>query len=569
MSKKKLWLVSIFSFLLIAMIATACGPAAPTATEVAATTASEVSAPAATEESAPAEAATAEVVEEAGKSILQVAYTREIDVLNAFTSQNLCDIEFTMVEGLILTDDNNTYIPVLAKEIPTFENGGIVDNGDGTYDMTWNLHENVKWHDGEPLTSKDVCFTWEFVSAEGSETYNRDEYLGITDCKMPDDNTVVFTWDGLYGYYAGIFEAILPEHILGGMTIPEIINYEGYNRSPVGTGPFKFAEWKSGEYIRVVKNENYWRGDQYPMVDEIVFSFIPDDNTRLNALKSGQYDIGEILPVQVKDMQSVDGFNVELINSNVFYHFETNVNSDKGKFMFGDVNVRRALYHAIDRNAIADQLMEGTVTVANSPINPSSPYYNPDVPVYDYDVALAKQLLDDAGWVPGSDGIRVKDGQRFSFVMLNRAGRTDRIAIAQVIQAQLKEVGVEVTFDTLESAAWTSQWRSGDWEAVVSGWFLPSDPSFTGIYACDGPNNMTGYCDPELDKIMEASDKDFNFEVRKPLLDEAQVLLAEDAFSLPIYYSVTPYAVSDRLGNFKGSGTNFGSFWNVYEWTLD
>ena len=80
---------------------------------------------------------------------------------------------------------------------------------------------------------------------------------------------------------------------------------------------------------------------------------------------------------------------------------------------------------------------------------------------------------------------------------------------------------------------------------------------------------MTGYCDPELDKIMEESDKDFNFAVRKPLLDQAQVLLAEDAFSLPIYYSVTPYAVSDRLGNFKGSGTNFGSFWNVYEWTLD
>ena len=102
------------------------------------------------------------MTEEGGKKILRVAYTREIDVLNAFTSQNLCDIEFTISEGLILTNDENTYIPVLAKEIPTLENGGIVDNGDGTYDMTWNLQEGVMWHDGEEFTSEDVCFTWEF-----------------------------------------------------------------------------------------------------------------------------------------------------------------------------------------------------------------------------------------------------------------------------------------------------------------------------------------------------------------------------------------------------------------------
>ncbi len=568
--QKKTIQFTMFVLIVLAMVMSACTPAAPTAAPAAEEPAAAAPAAEETVAEEPAAEAPAEAVvtEEGGKKILRVAYTREIDVLNAFTSQNLCDIEFTMVEGLILTNDENTYIPVLAKEIPTFENGGIVDNGDGTYDMTWHLQEGVKWHDGEDFTSKDVCFTWDFVASEGSETYNRDEYLGIQDCQMPDDNTVVFTWDGLYGYYAGIFEAILPEHILAGMTTEEIVNYEPYNRSPIGTGPFQFAEWKAGEYIRVVKNENYWRGDQYPMVDEIVFSFLPDDNTRLNALKSGQYDIGEIQPLQVKEMEGVDGYQVELINSNVFYHFDTNVKTEKGQMLFGDVNVRKALYGAIDRQAIADQLMEGTVTVANSPINPSSPYYNADVPVYVYDPELSKALLDEAGWVVGTDGIREKDGQRFSFTILNRAGKTDRIAIAQVIQAQLKQIGVEVEFETLESAAWTAQWRSGDWEAIVSGWFLPSDPSFTGIYACEGPNNMTGFCDPELDAIMEESDKSFDFNVRKPLLDEAQVKLVETAHTLPIYYSVTPMVVSDRLGNFKGSGTNFGSFWNVYEWTL-
>jgi peptide/nickel transport system substrate-binding protein len=177
-------------------------------------------------------------------------------------------------------------------------------------------------------------------------------------------------------------------------------------------------------------------------------------------------------------------------------------------------------------------------------------------------------MLDEAGWVPGPDGIRMKGGRRFSFTMLNRAGTADRIAIAQVTQAQLKAVGVEVDFRTLESAAWTQAWRSFDWEAVVSAWFLPADPSFTGLYSCGGPNNMTGFCEPALDEVMAASDRHLSFEERKPLLDEAQRLLAQDARMLPIYYNVIPEMVSDRVIGYRGSGTNFGSFWNLWAWDL-
>ena len=99
------------------------------------------------------------------RKILRVAYEREVDVLNAFTSQMLVDIHFSMVEGLVTTDENNTYIPVLAREIPTTENGLIVERSDGTVEMTWRLRENVRWHDGEPFTSEDVCFTWRFVTS--------------------------------------------------------------------------------------------------------------------------------------------------------------------------------------------------------------------------------------------------------------------------------------------------------------------------------------------------------------------------------------------------------------------
>jgi len=475
-----------------------------------------------------------------------------------------------MVEGLVTTDENSRYIPVLAKEIPTEDNGLVNVNRDGTVNMTWRLHEDVLWHDGQRLTSEDVCFTWEFVISPYSETYNREQYLGIIDCRMPDDYTVIFKWDGMYGYYAGLFEAILPEHVFHGKTPEEIVNYEPYNRGQqtIGTGPFVFTEWKSGEYIRVRRNVQYWRGSQYPQIDEIVWAFIPDSNTRLNAMKSGAYHYGQIEPTQVEEVQNLDHYDIHLIASNVFTHFDVCINQDHGRTLFGDINVRKAIFHAIDRPAIADQLMQGTVVIAHTPVNPNNPYHNPDVPKYTYDPDLSRQMLDQAGWMVGSDGIRVKEGTRFSFVMMNRAGVAERTAIAQVIQAQLKDIGIEVTFETLESAAWTQRWRNGDWVALVSAWFLPADPSLTGLYACDGPNNMTGLCFPWLDEVLEQSDRFLDHEGRKPLIDEAQVRLAESAFSLPIYYNVIPELVSKDVGNYKGSGTNFGSFWNLYEWTI-
>jgi peptide/nickel transport system substrate-binding protein len=505
-----------------------------------------------------------------GRKILRIAYERELDVLNAFTSQMLVDVHFSMVEGLVTTNENNTYVPVLAQEIPTRENGLVTTKPDGTVEMTWRLQEGVRWHDGEPFTSADVCFTWRFVSSENSQTYNRNWYLGITDCAMPDEHTVVFTWEAEYGYYAGLFEAILPEHVLGSMTTEEIVNYTPYNRGDelVGTGPFRFSEWRAGEYIRVVRNEDYWRGPKYPAIDEIVWSFIPDSNTRLNAMKAAQYHYARLEPTHVGEVRELPAYATHLISSNTFLHFDLSLNTDRSAALFSEPTVRRALFHAIDRAAIAEQLMEGTVLVANTPINPTSAYHNPEVEASGFDPTMAARMLSEAGWVVGPDGIRVKDGRRFSFTVLNRAGTADRIAVAQVIQAQLKQIGVEVDFETLEAASWTQKWRSRDWEAVVSAWFLPSDPSFTGLYKCQGPNNMTGFCARGLDEIMEASDRELAFEDRKPLLDEAQARLAAEARMLPIYYNVVPELVSERVVNYRGSGTNFGSFWNLWEWTL-
>jgi len=360
-------------------------------------------------------------------NILRVAYDREIDVLNAFTSQNLVDIQFSMVEGLVTTDAQNRYVPILAAEIPTEANGGIRRLDGGSIEMTWRLREGVRWHDGEPFTSEDVCFTWDFVRAPGSQVYNRDQYLGITECRMLDEHTVVFVWDRPYAYYSGLFEAMLPEHVLGGMSAEEIVNFTAYNRGDalVGTGPFRFVEWRAGEYILVERNPDYWRdqlpaGDParnghdgpIPAIEQIVWSFVPDQNTRLNALKAGQHHYGQITPTQVEEMESLPGYRVVLVSSNSFMHFDLSLNTENAEALFSDRSVRRALFHAVDRQAIADQLFRGTVRVADSPLNTTSPYFSAPSPASSYDPEAAGRLLDAAGWQPGSDGIRVKDADQ-------------------------------------------------------------------------------------------------------------------------------------------------------------
>lgn len=509
-----------------------------------------------------------------GKKILYVAYDRELDLLNPFTSQMLCDVEYNVSEGLIFTNDKNEFIPVLAKEIPTFENGGVVKNADGTYDMTWHLREGVKWSDGVEFTADDVKFTLDFIH-NTPDVYNQSEYNKIIKATVVDKYTITFTWDDLYTFYPGLFEAMMPKHILDKLSWSEIASYEPYNRGKefIGTGPFMFAEWKSGEYIRLVRNPNYWRGTQYPKIDEMVFQFIPDQTARFNAMKSGSYQIGQIEATQVRDFK-VKGLHVEMIPSNVFYYIDLNVTPDGGRpELFGDVRVRKALYQAIDRKAIVDQLLEGTVQIASSPIPPSSAYHNSNIPGPTYSPENAKKLLAEAGWKDtNGDGILDKNGVKFSFTFMNRSGRTDRISIAQVVQAQLKQIGIEVNMKEFEAAAWSERWRNSDWDATVGGWFMSSDVSLTNYYHTrdgkNGSNNFTGMSNLALDQLMLDADKTLNVAERKVLLDKAQQILADDVVSLYLYYRDSPWAVSDSLENFRGSGTNLGNWWNSYEWDL-
>jgi peptide/nickel transport system substrate-binding protein len=575
MHKKKIYLF-VFSLLVLSLIASACAPTAAPAPETAAPEAPPaVQAPADPTKPPPTTAPVVQeptaqptvevsVTETDGKRILRVGMYREMDTLNPFTSQMLGEVYHQIFEGLTMSNDKNSYFGMLAVEIPTVENGGVTTNADGQIEMTWKLREGLYWHDGVEVTADDVCFTYEWiVSEDGNLIYNQGDYKNIEKCEVIDKTTLKFTWKNPFAKYQTLFEAFLPKHLLEGKAVSTL---ESFNRAPVGNGPYKFGEWKAGEYIRLLKNENYWR-EGLPKFDELVFYSVPDANTRLNGIKAGEFDIVQLNSLMIREAEGIPGTKVVMVSQNAFYHLDFSFKSERGRKLFEDIRVRQAIFYGIDRESIANDLFAGNVVVAHTPIHPTSPYHNAGVMKYDYDPVMAAQLLDDAGWVMGSDGIRAKDGEKLSFTLITRSD-SDRTLLCQAIQALLKPLGVDVKVEAMEALAFTNQWRTGDWEAVMSGWILPGDPSFTRQYACDGSNNMTGTCDEKLDEYMIASDQELIFADRKELSYAAQQRLAEVAYQLPIFFFTMPFVMDENFQNFKPNGTNMSCFWNTFEWDI-
>ena len=178
--------------------------------------------------------------------------------LNRFSTHILEDIETCVVEGLVTTDESMTIVPLLAASVPTVENGDVVLRKDGGMDVTWRLRPGVTWHDGTPHTSADVKFTVEAINSPAYNPESTDGFDRISSVDTPDPLTAVVHYREVYAPYALQFvRGTLPKHRLEGR---DIDSANDYNRAPLGTGPYRVAEWKSGEHIRLEAVPNYWRG---------------------------------------------------------------------------------------------------------------------------------------------------------------------------------------------------------------------------------------------------------------------------------------------------------------------
>ncbi|CAN5921731.1 peptide-binding protein [soil metagenome] len=500
--------------------------------------------------------------------LLIVGYDREPDTMNRYATHILEDIQTCVVEGLVTTDERMNVVPVLAAEVPTLENGGVVMRSDGGMDVIWKLRPGVKWHDGHPHTAADVKFTADAMIKGDWKPESTDGFDRIASVDVPDSLTAVVHYKEPYAPYRLQFlRGTLPKHLLEGRDIDKA---NDYNRNPMGTGPYRVAEWKTGEYVLLERVPGYWRGNAYPKIAKILFRFVTNATTRINQLKSGEVHLVALVPWdKVRDLKDLPAIRLNRVLGNGYEHVTLN---ERHFPPFADVRVRRALAHAIDRDLIVKTILDGLVSTVNGPIQPLSWAYEADVRSYPFDPAKAGALLDEAGWTRGADGTRRKEGKALAFTLITQSGFTIRENVAQAIQRQLRDVGVGMQIKLIDGTAISPVWFSGDFDAMLHWWQSGADPEITTFFAADkippDGRNIDYLNDAPLTRVLYASDRAIDQDKRRALLQEAQRRVAELAPQLFLYNTSKIDAVPATLRNFKGNPTNAGPFWNVHEWEI-
>jgi peptide/nickel transport system substrate-binding protein len=501
--------------------------------------------------------------------LLIIGYDREPDTLNRFSTHILEDIQSAVVEGLTITDEHMNIVPVLATEVPTLENAGVRLRPDGGMDVTWHLRPNVRWHDGRPFTSADVKFT---VDAINDPTYNPESTDGfdrIRSVDTPDALTAVVHYREVYAPYALQFvRGCLPKHVLQGRDIDRATDY---NRKLLGTGPYRVSEWKTGEYILLERVGGYWRGPDYQKIKRLLFKFLPSTNTRINQLKSGEVHIVPTIPWdKYREIVGVRGVVIQKTIGNAYEHVTLN---EKHFPPFADLRVRRALIYAVDRELIVRTILDGLAPVTHGPIQPVSWAFSNAVATYGFDAARSRALLEEAGWRDtDGDGVRDQNKRRLSFTLITQAGFAVRENIAQILQREFRDVGIDMAIQLQDGTTISQLWFEGRFDAMLHWWQMPADPELTLFFASDrtppAGRNINYIRDEMLTKLVYAADRTVDISKRKKLLAAAQARIADLVPEIPLYSVTKLDAVPDRLVGFKGNPTNAGIFWNVHEWEI-
>ncbi len=498
---------------------------------------------------------------------LVVGLTYDLDTLNAYSTGFLGDVEAAVVVGLLAPDRNARYVPVLATQVPTLANGGIVVAPDGQrMTITYHLREGVRWHDGASFTAADVEFTWRAVRNPAFLAESKDGSDAVVAIDVPDPFTVVCHYDKIAPAFAATLFTfgILPKHLLDGVDL----NTAPYNERPIGTGPFMVSEFRRGQYVLTERNPLYWRRDaggrQLPAIDRLIFKIIPNSNTLLTQLRSGELDLVTLTPYdQAKQMTHLPG--VALIQSPLlsWQHLDFNFRNATLR----DPAVRRAVAHAIDRSVLV-KVNGGFQTPIKSVVVPIFDFYDPESLDHRFDPAASRGILDAAGYILQANGVRARGDERLSYRFVCQAGKGDDELAQQVIIAQLQAIGIAAIADNKTGVSYRQARYKGDYDLNYSSWVTGADPVYSRFFSSKGSNNGQGYSNPAMDRILARMETTLDPEARRHAAFEMQHLLALDLPTIPLTSGSAVISKSDRLLDFTPNPTNMTPFVSCAGWRL-
>jgi peptide/nickel transport system substrate-binding protein len=493
---------------------------------------------------------------------------------------NMADTESSKVcrqifDGLLdFAPESTDVVPALATEVPQPENGGL--------QYTFNLREGVKFHDGEPLNAEAVVFNferWRFTDNEyhtggGSQTTEFSYYSAMFNGY--DDDSVIESVEAVDDY-AVRFTLKEPQGpflknvamITFAMASPKAIreNVENFWQEPVGTGPFKFVSWDKGSQLKLEKNADWWgtdlpegEGGGGPFVDQVVFRSIPDNTSRTAALTGGQLSAADGLPPDdVPTVQQAEGLKIDYRPPLTIGYLAMNVQKEP----FNDPKVRQAINMAIDMPKIVEAFFGDTGDVATTYMPPTVPFFDDQIEHYPFDPEGARQMLQEAG---------VENLEPTLWYMpIPRPYIPDGKGIAQAMQQDLKEVGINAKLVTYEWGTYLQRTGKGDHDMALLGWTGDNgDPdNFLNVLLSSktatetSALNIAYYKNPEVDKILDQAQTSIDENERQKLYFQAQEMLVDDAPWVPIAYVKPPVGLQNQVQGFHPNPTGGEPFNSV------
>jgi peptide/nickel transport system substrate-binding protein len=514
--------------------------------------------------------------------------------------------------GLVVPTNDYKYLPDLAAEPSTADNGGVKvpgENGDAMT-VTWKLKPDLKWSDGQALTCDDFAFTWHWIMDPGNTglAAGTTGYDQITKVDCPDPSTIVYHFKTIYEAYLTLVIP-LPKHYLSTIPIADQVKGKGFQPADMPkvptSGAFKFQSVTSGQELRLARNENYkgFKSNQPANLDTLIWHWYGDADAMIAGFAAGEVDFATDLQDSDIPKLETQGLHDNIAaEPSLTYEFlrpnwadgksadpATGVGGcsrnpavqDRGTGCpMADPAMRQAVAYAVDKNEINAKLLGGTVQIANSNTAPQVWYYA-DEPPATFDPNKANQILDQGGWVKGADGIRSKNGLKAK-IELCTTTRQVRLDTLTLVTNWLKAVGIEGVVNGVSSSDIFAEFNDGTKDtpcALSHSNFDLAEHAFSS--PIDPINNYLSYhssqfepkgandaqvSDPALDKALEDVKNNVDFTVIKNAMKTFQDIYVSKTVEIPLYYRKNVDLVATKLGNYFQNPTSAGPTWNVVDW---
>ncbi len=533
-----------------------------------------------------------------GGGTLKTLFWQGATLLNPHFAIGTKDQEGSRIfyEPLAAWDPAGNLVPMLAAEIPGIENGGIARDG---MSVTWKLKPNVKWHDGEPFTADDVVFNWEYASDPATANTTIGSYRDVKVEKV-DPLTVRILFQRPTPFWADPFVAtqgmIIPKHLFGAYTGAKS-REAPTNLKPVGTGPYRFVDFKPGDIVRGERNPTYHEANR-PHFDAIEMKGGGDAVSAARAvIQTGEYDYAWNMQVEDQILKKLEtgpdahgriaitaGGNIEQLQLNSTDPW-TEIDGERSSLktkhpLFSDPAVRQAMKLLVDRASVEEHIYGRTGTATGNFLNNPSRYRSPNTK-WEFNIEKANKILDEAGWKRGSDGIRAKDGKQLKLVFqtsINAPRQKNQAIIKQAcqkagIEMELKSVTASVFFSSDVANPDTSRHFYADIQMFTTTMTAP-DPEyfmrqFVSWEAASKANKWQGRNIPrwrndEYDEAFKAAQGELDPVKRAALFIKMNDLVVGDPGVIPDVYRPRVSALSRKLRAPLSGWDN--DFWNLKDW---